>query len=146
MLPLLVAATLAGCSVAASASSTVSRAPTSTPLAQWGLGLNNWTTLTVSVFVNNTFVKTFGPNGGTAGEDSFDHAGLPPLPWRVEARTEGGRVLATLDVPHPPNPLGFVSLTGLSCGRILLYTGQPPIGEPVLPSGYGSFPPGDCAP
>lgn len=61
---------------------------------------------------------------------------LPPLPWSVQARSAGGRVLATLIV----SPQDAVSATSgvfaredLACGRLDLYAGPEPLGPAFSP-------------
>jgi len=116
------------------------------------LGIENGTTLVVSVFVNGAKVAESQP-GGPAPNISV--ADLPSLPWTVEARTVSGRLLTSMEIAEgqvwsTTRPDGGVSAQGafgrvdLSCGRLTIYAGN------VVPSGPAPLPnpgqPGDCAP
>jgi hypothetical protein len=115
------------------------------------LGIENGTTLVVSVFVNGARVAESQPGG----PPEIPIAGLPPLPWTVEARTASGRLLTSMEVAEDQvsmttRPDGGVSRRGafgrvdLSCGRLTIYAGD------VVPSGPAPLPnsgqPGDCVP
>jgi len=112
------------------------------------LGIDNGTTLPVTIVVNGTEIETVPPTTHRLIEPEA----LPEMPWEVEARTPTGRVLLTLAVApgvvsKTVEPDGVVSLQGaadrvdLSCGRLDLYAGPPLIG-PMLGPGE----PGDCEP
>ena len=112
------------------------------------LHVENGTELAVEVFVNGDLVAEFQPMVVGAVE-----AGLPQLPWRVEARTHAGRRLISFDVApgdvvhergpgdveHFSGPLGRADL---SCGRLSVWAGDfTPSGAPPGPGT-----PGDCQP
>ena len=112
------------------------------------LDVSNGTTLTVTLLVNGDAVGEFPPGGP---DPTIDVAALPPLPWKVEARSPSGRVLTSMDVAPGEIqgadsavhtiPMGRVDL---SCGRLTIYAGDfAPSGPVPLPS---SGSPGDCAP
>jgi hypothetical protein len=114
-----------------------------------GLSIANGTTLTVTLLVNGTLVGTFAPG---VERDPIPAAGLPALPWQVEARSPSGRLLASVtvrpgDVWATTGPSGQGEMKGdgvrvdLSCGRLDIWSGPPLIGPAP---GTGS--PGDCAP
>ena len=108
------------------------------------LEVSNGTTIPITLAVNGKAITTVGPGNVARISPSL----LPPLPWTVEARTAGGRVLASLTVR-----LGDVEQTAdhaykgaavrkdLSCGRLDIWSG-PPLAGPA--PGRGS--PGDCDP
>ena len=112
------------------------------------LGLDNGTTLPVTIVVNGALIETVPPRT----QRFIEQDSLPEMPWQVEARSPTGRVLLTLDVAlgvvwETAGPNGAVSLHGaanrvdLSCGRLDLYAGPPLIGP--MP---GPGEPGDCEP
>jgi hypothetical protein len=112
------------------------------------LGVDNGTTLAVTIVVNGSQVDVVPPKTQRFVEPSR----LPTTPWRVEARSPTGRVLLSLEVEpgvvwHTSGPNGESSSHGagvrvdLSCGRLDLYAGPPMLGP--MP-GPGS--PGDCEP
>lgn len=112
------------------------------------LNVDNGTTLSVAVAVNETVVATIAP--GESERIASDN--LPALPWSVDAKTPTGRVLLHLDVPvgsvwSKTNPDGSTEHHGaanrvdLSCGRLDLYVG-PPLAGPMPGPGV----PGDCDP
>lgn len=112
------------------------------------LGIDNATTLPVTVVVNGGVVGTFAP--GTHEHVAADT--LPTLPWRVDLRSPTGRMLLHLDVPvgsvwSTTNPDGSFTEQGagtrvdLSCGRLDVYVG-PPLGGPMAGPGVA----GDCEP
>src|SRR5262245_21513218 len=115
------------------------------------LGVSNGTTLTVTLRVNGVTVATIEP--GTP-MPSIDPAGLPSLPWTVEARSPSGRVLTSMivqpgSVASTTRPDGATESRGtfgrvdLSCGSLRIWAGIPPSGPaPASPAGV----PGDCAP
>lgn len=113
-----------------------------------GVSVSNGTTLTVTIVVNGSAVRTFAP--GSA--DTVPSGQLPALPWTVEARSPSGRLLLSLtirpgDVLQTSAPGGGVAVKGdgarvdLSCGRLDVWSGPPLLGPSPGP---GS--PGDCAP
>ena len=110
------------------------------------LGISNGTTLTVSLYVNDVLVAVAPPTGP---QPSVNVAALPQLPWTVEARSPSGRVLTSMHIVAgqvwasgnvSQSTAGRVDLT---CGRLDIYAGAPPLGPAPLPS---SGTPGDCAP
>ena len=116
------------------------------------LGVANGTSLTVSVFVNGQHVGEFP--AGSPGP-TIDPASLPPLPWKVEARSPSGRVLTSMtvqpgQVTMTTGPGGEIEQTGtfgrvdLSCGRLTIWAGDVQPSGPAPPPSPGS--PGDCAP
>lgn len=115
------------------------------------LHVENGTELAVSVLVNGQLVAEFPAMA--SGEVDAD---LPPLAWRVEARSASGRILTSFDVAvgivrtdrgpqgditHGSAVLGRVDL---SCGRLSVWAGD------IAPSGPAPGPdpgrPGDCQP
>lgn len=121
-------------------------APTPAPVAD--LEISNGTTLTVALAVNGGRIASVSPHT----VERIAPSRLPPLPWKVEAQTASGRVLASMtvragDVTRTTNPDGSWSWKGdavrvdLSCGRLDIWSG-PPLAGPV--PGPGS--PGDCDP
>jgi hypothetical protein len=116
------------------------------------LWIANGTTLTVSLLVNGRLVAEAKP-GGVATEIAA--AKLPPLPWRVEARSPSGRLLTSMSVERGQvaQAVGTGGLTAtrgrvgqvdLSCGRLTIWSGdvQPSGPAPPIPPGM----PGDCEP
>jgi hypothetical protein len=112
------------------------------------LEVSNGTTLAIAVDVNGKTITNVGP-GNVA---RIAPSQLPALPWKVEARTASGRLLASLtvqpgDVTQTDLPNGGRAYKGaavradLSCGRLDIWSG-PPLAGP--PPGPGS--PGDCDP
>jgi hypothetical protein len=115
------------------------------------LHVENGTELVVNVFVNDQLV---GEYGAMAVGDA--DVGLPLLPWRVEARTDTGRLLTSFDVAvgdvrteRGPNneatyQSGALGRVDLSCGRLSVWVGD------FVPSGPAPGPdpgtPGDCEP
>src|SRR4051812_28515937 len=63
--------------------------------ARPNLGVSNGTTLVVTVFVNGNAVASYPPGGPSP---TIVPSSLPPLPWKVEARSPSGRTLTTMDV------------------------------------------------
>jgi hypothetical protein len=118
------------------------------PPDQMDLGINNGTTLPVSLVVNGTAVRQVDPGQAPV----LTAAQLPALPWAVEVRSPSGRVLVGMtvrpgDVWTRQNADGSSEAKAagarvdLSCGRIdiwsLIQMGGPAPGLGV---------PGDCAP
>ena len=114
-------------------------------------GVANGTTLAIVITIQS-------PDGGTTinvapgGSLEIDPSRSPQLPWSVEARTESGRLLTSMTVlpgqvtrtVHPDGSVETTSTGGrvdLSCGRLDIWAGSPPIG-PVPGPGV----PGDCEP
>jgi len=66
---------------------------------------------------------------------------LPRLPWRVEARTAAGRLVASLDVTEAAFVMtattagGAVALVDMPCGRLVLWAGAAPPSLPAPPPG-----------
>jgi hypothetical protein len=110
------------------------------------LGISNGTPLTVSLYVNGVLVAVAPPTGP---QPTIDVAALPPLPWTVEARSPSGRVLTSMHIvagqvwASGNTSQSTAGRVDLSCGRLDIYAGAPPLGPPPFPS---SGAPGDCAP
>ena len=111
--------------------------------------VQNGTNLGVNVFVNESYVTSLAPGEcvGCHGDDGIPAAFLGPLPWQVDVRTQGGRVLLSLPV-HAGDVIqtsssarGDAARVDLSCGRIDVWSG-PPLAGPA--PGPGT--PGDCRP
>jgi hypothetical protein len=118
-------------------------APGTVPAGSMSVSIENGTTLTVTLVVNDAPVATVQP-----GNDADIPASqLSSLPWNVEARSPSGRVLVSLvvhdgDVVQAPGgSKGDANRVDLSCGRIDIWSGPPLLGPAPGP---GS--PGDCAP
>ena len=112
------------------------------------LGVDNGTTLAVTVVVNGVNVGTVEPQK----QQFFDPSGMPPMPWSVEVRSPSGRVLtqvfaavgsagSTTDADGHTSQFGVGGRVDLSCGRLDVYVGPPMMGP--MP---GPGVPGDCAP
>jgi hypothetical protein len=89
------------------------------------LSVGNGTTIRVSVVVNG---RAIGDVPAGATEDPISVA-LPDLPWTVELRSPGNRLLSTLAVDQgidPKGPLGsgFVSRVHLPCGFLAVWAGS----------------------
>ena len=112
------------------------------------LSIANHTTIAVTVVVNRKVIETVAAGGY---EDPIK-AELPGLPWEVETRSPGGRVLSSLTVKSgdvwykTPDASGNSEAKGdavrvdLSCGRLDVWSG-PPLSGPIFSPG----PAGDCA-
>lgn len=130
------------------------------------LSVENGTTLTVSLYVNGQRIGDFPPHSWTW---TVAGAALPPLPWLVEARSQSGRALMSMDVTpgdiqRTVGASGDVALkfdsghVDLSCGRVRVLAGwdrspPPPYGAIPTPTRSPSGPtpsaastPDDCAP
>jgi hypothetical protein len=115
------------------------------------LGMSNGTTLAVSLVVNGRAVALFPPGGPVP---TIEVAALPPLPWKVEAKSPSGRVLTSMRVE--PGEVGVSSAPGmvgrngvfgrvdLSCGRLTIWAGDVQPSGPMPPPSPGT--PGDCDP
>ena len=115
------------------------------------LHVENGTELAVSVLVNGQLVDEYPAMA--SGEVDAD---LPPLPWRVEARSASGRILTSFDVAlgdvrtdrGPQNEIthgsAMLGRVDLSCGRLSVWAGD------ITPMGPAPGPnpgrPGDCEP
>ncbi len=112
------------------------------------LAVQNGSTLTVTVVVNEAPVATLKPGDCMGcGDDAMLASHLPSLPWAVQVRSPGGRVLTTLTV-HDGDVVysagfskGDATRVDLSCGRIDVWSGPPLLGPAPGPGT-----PGDCAP
>jgi hypothetical protein len=113
-----------------------------------GIGVDNATTLDVSLVVNSVVVEKLAPH---TADRAIPMSALPPLPWVVQVRTSSGRVLVTLTASpgdvQSPAPTGQVHSgkeagVGLSCGQVYLWTGATEPSWPAPASGS----PGDCQP
>jgi hypothetical protein len=125
--------------------------PTKTVDARPDLGVDNGTTLRVTLVVNGHPVAEVAPK---TGRSDIKTLSLPELPWIVEARSPSGRVLTSMrvdmgDVTREvgPNYVGTSGQMGridLSCGRLTIWAGPT---EPSGPMPVGSVgTPGDCDP
>lgn len=112
------------------------------------LEVDNASTIPVALLVNGEIVAVIEAQ---AGHRVIASGILPALPWRVEARSPGGRALLSFTIGRGTitSTTGFDghgSQTGagaridLSCGRIDVWAG-PPLAGPA--PGRGT--PGDCA-
>jgi hypothetical protein len=141
---IMVAGLLAGCVASGPGAST---APPSANDAPVTLSVANGTTIPVTLVVNGVTVDTVPPGGY---EDPIK-APLPGLPWSVETRSPGGRVLSSMTVhagdvwQTTPDPNGHSAAQGdavrvdLSCGRLDVWSGPPLLGPAFIPG-----PSGDC--
>jgi len=115
------------------------------------LAVNNQTTLTLSLIVNNMLIASLDPGTclGCTDDSVVPASLLPPLPWRAEVRSPSGRVLVSLSVQagdvdyEATSAKGDANRVNLSCGQIDLWSGPPAAGGPAIVS-PGS--PGDCRP
>jgi hypothetical protein len=113
------------------------------------LAVNNTSTLTVSLVVNGTLIASLDPGTclGCTEDSAVPASLLPPLPWQAEVRSPSGRVLLSLsikagDVEYESNSArGRTARVDLSCGRIDLWSGPPPLGPAAGPGTSG-----DCRP
>jgi hypothetical protein len=112
------------------------------------LVVSNQTTLTVTLVVNGAVARAVQPQT----QEIVSTSDLPPLPWSVETRMPGGRVLSLMtvragDVWETNGPGGGREMHGdavrvdLSCGRLDMWSGPPLLGPPPGPGT-----PGDCDP
>jgi len=109
-------------------------APAATPAssasgAPLGPSVANGLTVPVAVYINGSFVGTV-PAGTTEDPVPAPHAAMP---WSVEARSPGGRVLATLTLSatdYLSSTSGRIASADLACGRLVLWVGAPPTGGP----------------
>ncbi|HET9682190.1 MAG TPA: hypothetical protein VFP19_09140 [Candidatus Limnocylindrales bacterium] len=105
------------------------------------LSVSNGTTIAVTILVNDVVLETVKPGGY---QDPLS-ATMPSLPWRIEARSASGRLLASLVVAtttYVDSNTGVGARAELSCGRLDLWSGPPMIG-PMPPSPAGTA--GDCS-
>lgn len=101
------------------------------------LEVGNGTNLAISVTVNGADIAI------VAAETSrrLDAGELPHLPWRIEARTAGGRLVASLDVTDAAfvmtanSAAGAVALLDMLCGRLVIWAGAAPPSLPAPPPG-----------
>jgi len=91
------------------------------------LHVQNSTTVLITIVVNG------GPGVRVApGVVVGDFAGLPALPWTVEALTESGATLATMSVGSAAG-VGSSAAFPLSCGSITMWIGPAPPAAPPTP-------------
>lgn len=119
------------------------------PPDSMSLAINNGTTLTVSLYVNDSLIASVDPATclGCAEDDAVPASLLPPLPWQADVRTSAGRVLVSLTVHEgdvdyeSSSSKGDANRVDLSCGRIDIWSGPPLLGPSP-----GAGTPGDCRP
>jgi len=116
------------------------------PARELSLHVRNGTTLAVEIAVDGDPLATVPPMAGA----EWAAARLPALPWMVEARTVGGRLLTSMTVHGDdvwtlvaPDRAAFggpFARIDLSCGRLELWAAM------FQPSGPAPGPgtPGDC--
>ena len=113
------------------------------PDAQMKLGIENETDRFLELVVNGTSIAALAP----FSQRVLTAAELPPLPWHAELRSAGGRKLSEATIVsgsverHENGGSGVGSRVDLSCGRIDIWSGYPPMGPPPGPGQ-----PGDCDP
>jgi hypothetical protein len=118
------------------------------PDALMRLQMANGTTIAVVLSVNGGVGRLFPPGG----QADLGIAEIGPPPWEATVRIQGGRILLQLvvhpgDVTRVNDGNGASSGRGagrrvdLSCGRIDLWSGVPPLGPAPGPGE-----PGDCDP
>jgi hypothetical protein len=122
----------------AACTTSVSPSPSPTDRTFPDLGIQNGTTIPVTLLVNGAVLETVAPG------DYQDPVTLPmpSLPWRIEARSPAGRVLTSLTVTtttYVDWSTGVGARVDLSCGRLDLWSGPPMLGPAP-----GSGSPGDC--
>jgi hypothetical protein len=111
------------------------------------LQISNGTTLLVILTINGRDIGEFRPG---VGGKVFHEQPLPDLPWTVEARTEGGRLLTSMvvlpgDVTTHADGSGSTGKFGrvdLSCGSLRIWAGDFVLSGPLPGPGK----PGDCEP
>ena len=125
----LLAVTLAACGAAP------------TPQPPTNLGVNNGTTVTVSIVVNGQVVGTVAP--GTIAP-TVDGGALPPLPWIIVARSPSGLELDRLQTGDYTATGSWGSEADLACGTLRMWTGGTDLnpGSPAPGSSPGT--PGPC--
>jgi hypothetical protein len=119
--------------------------------SDYDIHIENGTELDLGILVNASVVAQVPAGTG----DVVEAGGLGALPWTIVAMTPTGRWLASMRVE--PDSVGCtdgpdgsracsgsVSLTDLSCGRLLLYVTPTPPEIPAPMPGGGE--PGDCDP
>jgi hypothetical protein len=139
---------LAGLVLAAAAcGSILPTAPSTGP--DYALNVNNDTTLALTIMVNGQRISVVGAKTAAA----FQPAGLPAMPWLVEAHSSRGRLVLRLGVavgsvtegvgPNDEHERGAPGArVDLSCGRLDMYPGD----TPTLGPAPGRGVPGDCVP
>lgn len=118
--------------------------PERSALAAPQLGIHNGTSIAVTLLVNADVITTVAPS---TREEPVPFA-LPSPPWNVEARSPSGHVLlrlevSTVDLANAGDVTaahGRLASVDLSCGRLEVWTGPAPVGEPTFIPG----PAGDC--
>jgi hypothetical protein len=124
----------------------------SVPSSDYDVTVVNGTLLDLRIRLNGVFRE-----GVSAAESSttVPAARLGTLPWRLEAVTSSGRVIADMTVApgsvgcvegpeRSRSRSGVVRVVDLSCGRLVIYAAPeaPPLPAPVPGAGA----PGDCDP
>jgi hypothetical protein len=118
------------------------------PAPDYTIHVSNASTLGLTIIVNGTAVGKLAPD--SMGD--YPPGVLPARPWTVEARMDGGRVIASMTVEEGAiqddralDGTGSYRSVGtrvtLSCGQVWLWVGEPGSGGPAA---EGT--PGDCDP
>ena len=86
------------------------------------------------IYVNGDWVGTIPARAGAMDVPAAGHNGPP---WTVEARTDTGRVLGTLDVSaaQAADPAGVASDATLKCGNLRLAVGTSSVASGAAVSG-----------
>ena len=112
------------------------------------LGVDNGTTLAVTIVVNGSRIETVPPKT----QRIIGAGALPAMPWNLQALSPSGRLLLDLQVvagsvSETTDANGETSMRGagnrvdLSCGRLDVYAGPPLMGPMPGPGILG-----DCEP
>lgn len=111
--------------------------------SSYDLEIGNATTISVAVAVNGPVVRVVPPRSQVRAPAGA----LPPLPWTIETRTTGGRVLSSLTVRagdvwrHGDQWKGDAVRADLSCGRLDVWVGPPILGPVAVPGRDGGCDP-----
>ncbi len=126
----LAAAALLAAACAGPTATTASPAP-SASAATYGVSVANGLTVPVTVYVGGQEIGTVAP-GAT---QDWAPAALRAKPWSIEARSAGGRVLASMTVSasdYISSTSGKATGVDLACGRLQLWSGPPTTGGPTF--------------